>query len=268
MSNMPIEKEPASKVAKNHVPPDSIRYKVKDHDSWESIAHAHDLDVWDLIEANFKTRRAEEINWYLRNYVGCKVPTRDGKNWMFSSSAHPGFISIPKSLPSLYYVVPNMKLILQDKDMSCWYASGQMLIQWRWRTVRACEAPHPDPSLVKKWSSLYDDNHGLANWQIADFAHDLGLTMLPPATPSPGYVRDLLVKHGPLWINGKSHITVIAGIRAAGHGYEVLVFDPAKPSSPHGTWNDFYQQYGLTPHTSLDASPESPTSMLYLSSLR
>jgi len=47
----------------------------------------------------------------------------------------------------------------------------------------------------------------------------------------------------------------------------VLVFDPAKPALVHGAWHDFYKQYGLTPHTSLDASAASPTSMLYISSL-
>jgi hypothetical protein len=265
---MPIEKEPMIKVAKNYVPPNSAQYKVKDGDSWESIARTHGLDVWDLIEANFKTRNAEEINWYLRNHVGCNLPTVDGKNWRFSSGANPGIIHIPKGLPSLYYVVPNMKLIPQDKDMSCWFASGQMLIQWRWRTSQACEVQHPDPSLLGKWSRLYDDNPGISNSQIASFAQDLGLIMLPPMTPSPEYVRDLLMQHGPLWVNGKSHITVISGIRTAGAGIEVLVYDPARPNNPHGVWHDFYEHYGLTEHTSLDASAKSPTSMLYISSVR
>lgn len=261
---MPIEREPLSKVPKNYVPPNSKAYRVKDRDSWVSLANANGLDPWELIEANFRTRSAAEVNWYLRNYVGCNVATQDGKNWMFSSSAKPGVVYIPQK-PRVYYEVPDMKLIAQDKDMSCWYASGQMLIAWRQRRTQQCEMDHPDPSLVQKWSKLYDDNPGISNGQIADFARDLGLTMLPPVTPSPAYMRDLLMKYGPLWINGKSHITVIAGIRPAGSGYEVLVFDPGKPELPNGAWREFYAQYGLTPHTSLDASQESQTSMLYVS---
>jgi len=55
---------------------------------------------------------------------------------------------------------PNMVLITQDKAMSCWYASGQMLIQWRRRTSRMTEMAHPEPSQVKRWSQLYDKDPG------------------------------------------------------------------------------------------------------------
>ena len=147
------------------------------------------------------------------------------------------------------YVVPNMRLIPQDKTMSCWFASAQMLIQWLWRTKLACDAGHPDPSLLKKWGKLYDDNPGITNAQLSDFARDLGLAMLPPMTPSPDYIKQLLVRHGPLWINGNSHITVVAGIRSKGAGYEVLVYDHDKL---------------VARHTSLDASAASKTSMLYI----
>ena len=264
---MPIEKAPAKPVPKGYVPPNSTKYRVKDGDDWVKLAKAHGLDPWDLIEANFKTRAPSEVNWYLRHHVGCKVATKDGRNWTFTSSAEPGIVYIPR-MPPLYFVVPNMKLIPQDKDMSCWFASGQMLIQWRWRTSRACEAAHPDPSMLRKWSKLYDDNPGINNSQIAAFALDLGLAMLPPMTPSPAYVKDLLRLHGPLWVNGKSHITVIAGIRNSSAGVEVLVYDPGKPALKNGTWHEFYAHYGLTPHTSLDASAGSSTSMLYVSSVR
>ena len=162
------------------------------------------------------------------------------------------------------YVVPGMKLIPQDKTMSCWFASAQMLIQWWSWTQQACDAAHPDPSLVKKWGKLYDDNPGINNNHIAEFARDLGLGMLPPMTPSAEYIKELLVNNGPLWVNGNSHITVIAGIRSKGSGYEVLVYDPAKPGLWNGAWHDFYQHYGMQQHTSLDASAASQTSMLYL----
>ena len=91
------------------------------------------------------------------------------------------------------------------------------------------------------------------------------MTLLGPRTPSPAFIRDLLQQHGPLWVNGNSHITVIAGVRATSASVEVLVFDPAKPAQLHGAWHDFFSHYGLTAHTSLDASVASETSMLYLS---
>lgn len=68
------------------------------------------------------------------------------------------------------YVVPRMSLIPQDKTMSCWYASGLMLIHWRRNHFQMSEAAHPDPAQVKKWSKLYDDNPGISNEQVMSFA--------------------------------------------------------------------------------------------------
>ena len=78
----------------------------------------------------------------------------------------------------MHYFVPNMKLIPQDKDWSCWYASGQMLIEWRRQQTRRTEPAHPDPSQVKKWGYLYDKasgpEGGITNDTILEFARDLG----------------------------------------------------------------------------------------------
>ncbi len=263
---MPIEKEPATKIAAGYIPPNSTRYQVKDGDSWVTIARRNGLDVWKLIEANFKTRNPDEVNWYLRTRVGCKVQTKDGKNWMFSSSASPGVIYIPNTAPApLYYVVPDMKFVAQDQSNSCWYASAQMLIQWRDNSTHSSSMDHPDPATVDTWAKLYAKNSVIQNAELKQFAADLGLEMLGPATPTPEYLRDLLRDHGPVWVNGKTHITVIGGIRrSATGGIEVLVFNPANPAETNGAWHDFDQQYGQTPSTTLDADADSPTSMLYL----
>ncbi len=263
---MPIEKEPATKVPAGYVPPNSTSYRVKDGDSWVTIAQKNGQDVWKLIENNFKTRNPDEVNWYLRTRVGCKLQTRDGKNWMFSSSASPGIIYIPNAPPApLYYVVPDMQLVPQDKTMACWYASAQMLIQWRDNSTHSSSMDHPDPATVDTWAKLYAKNTGITDAELAQFAADLGLEMVGAVTPTPEYLRDLLKAHGPVWVNGKTHITVIGGIRRSATGtIEVLVFNPAKPAEIHGAWHDFYEQYGTTPNTSLDAAADSPTSMLYL----
>lgn len=162
------------------------------------------------------------------------------------------------------YVVPDMTFIPQDKTMSCWFASGQMLVQWKWSQQRACLVSHPDPSLLQRWGKVYDDNRGITNEQIAAFARDLGLVMVGALTPTPEYVRDLLVSYGPLWVNGNSHITVIAGVRSKGSGGDVLVYDPARPKVTTGMWHDFYGHYGMQRHTSLDAGASAKTSMLRL----
>jgi hypothetical protein len=84
---------------KPRVPPDYAKagfpYQVKDGESWKSIAAVHELDVKYLIRFNFKTNVPEEVNWYLRHYVGCDQTTPDQHNYIFSSSAKPGIIYVP-----------------------------------------------------------------------------------------------------------------------------------------------------------------------------
>jgi hypothetical protein len=92
---MPIEKRPANPIPKGTQPPLSKRHRVKDGENWYSVANDAGMDVWDLIDFNFKTRDPAEVNWYLRNNVGCVLHTPDGKNYRFSSAAAPGIIYLP-----------------------------------------------------------------------------------------------------------------------------------------------------------------------------
>lgn len=92
---MPIEKRPINPKAKTLVPAGGTPYKVKTNETWGSIAVDHNLTAKDLIMFNFGTLDTAEINWYLRNNVGCMAPTRDGRNWMFTDNASPGIIYIP-----------------------------------------------------------------------------------------------------------------------------------------------------------------------------
>jgi hypothetical protein len=67
-----------------------------------------------------------------------------------------------------------------------------------------------------------------------------------------------------VWVNGRSHITVIAGIRDTSGSIEVLVYDPAKGALTNGAWHKYYDHYGVQGHTRTDASKASITSMLFL----
>ena len=163
----------------------------------------------------------------------------------------------------MYYVVPGMKLIPQDKTMSCWYASGFMLVAWHRNTVLMSEAGHPDPSQAKKWSKLYDANPGITNEQILDFAKDLNLEAVPPMSPTPAALEGWLKDYGPLWVNGKRHITVIAGIRDTGGALEVLVYDPAMPNKKHGEWRKLHEWYIMDSHSGRDASGGVQTVFLH-----
>lgn len=164
----------------------------------------------------------------------------------------------------MFYVVPDMKLIPQDKRMSCWYASGQMLIDWQRRRSRSSEGSHPDPSQVKRWGKLYDDDPGITNEQILDFARDLGLEAVPPMSPTPAAINKWLVDYGPLWVNGISHITVIAGIRDTLGNLEVLVYDPGHPEKRLGEWRKVRDWYVLDEHSGRDTSATVQTVFLHL----
>lgn len=102
---MAIEKRPLSpiaryldgtyqmpEIAKNNGRPWML-YRVRDGDTWISIAQR---DGWanalDFIEANLRTRDSGEINWYLREYIGCHVQDAKRDNYGFSSTATPGLI--------------------------------------------------------------------------------------------------------------------------------------------------------------------------------
>jgi len=88
----------------NYVPPNSTEHPVSAQDSWFTLAERADvkaanMSANDLCYFNFKTRQPAEINWYLYNKVGCRIATRDGKNYMFTSGITPGVVYLPKAGP-------------------------------------------------------------------------------------------------------------------------------------------------------------------------
>ncbi|MFL5060746.1 MAG: hypothetical protein ACJ8DQ_11730 [Xanthobacteraceae bacterium] len=98
---MPITHEPKPLPSPiDYVPNQSTPYRVKSGDSWWTLAEqpqvrAVAMSALDLCYFNFKTRRPPEINWYLRNKIGCRTATKDGKNYTFSASDYPGVIYLP-----------------------------------------------------------------------------------------------------------------------------------------------------------------------------
>lgn len=92
---MPIERRPSNPLPADYVPPGGVPYKVKTNDDLGSVARQYGVPEERLITYNFGTKDPAEINWYLRRNVGCIRPTRDHKNWMFTSEANPGIIYIP-----------------------------------------------------------------------------------------------------------------------------------------------------------------------------
>jgi hypothetical protein len=95
------------------------------------------------------------------------------------------------------YEAQGMTLIPQDKDMACWYASAQMVIQWRRNRVQMCEQGILDPSEHKPAGKLYQANNGIGNRHILELAKALGLRPVQMSV-TPDGVESLIRTHGPL----------------------------------------------------------------------
>jgi hypothetical protein len=93
--------KPANPVPRGTVPAGGKPYKVKDGDSWQTLAAGRGMDAWAPIRYNYPSvspdnrLAAREVNWYLRWYVGCQTATADAKNYMFSSRDNPGIVYLP-----------------------------------------------------------------------------------------------------------------------------------------------------------------------------
>jgi hypothetical protein len=119
-------------VPQNFRPKGGTPYRVQDGDNWTSVARRAAVDVWDLIDFNFRTRNPDEVNWYLRRNVGCRKTTGDGKNYVFSSDANPGVVYLPPAGPRISYTVPGVfNIIAQPSSMTCWATVAAMMMSWR-----------------------------------------------------------------------------------------------------------------------------------------
>jgi len=154
------------------------------------------------------------------------------------------------------YTISDVPLIPQSKNMACWYASAQMLIQWRRSRTRMCETAHPDPSEVPALQAAYIANNGLPFSRTIELAKDLGLRPVPPMTPTPAAIEGWLRQHGPLWFAGlfpSGHAVVITGITAK----EILINDPWPPAPDTGRRRSLsYVGFGQTMQP-LPAGPDS-----------
>lgn len=91
-------------MAPTYRPEGAFDHLVADGENWQKLADRYRFPAKKIIEDNFKTSNPYEINWYLREYVNCKVATADRYNWTFSTSAREG--GIPGRAGRIF-IVPN-----------------------------------------------------------------------------------------------------------------------------------------------------------------
>jgi hypothetical protein len=75
-------------------------YRVRDGDTWRTVARTAKVPVWELIKFNCRTTDPAEVNWWLHEVIGCDTCTADERNWMFSSGpgVKPIYLPPPSSL--------------------------------------------------------------------------------------------------------------------------------------------------------------------------
>ena len=144
------------------------------------------------------------------------------------------------------YIVPGMKLIPQKRTGSCWYACAQMLIHWRQERSQMSHQGLIPPELDAECQRIRDNNIGITNPEIVPMAKRLGLEVIPPISINQANLKDLLRMYGPLWVNGVSHITVIAGVYKYSPKWrsrQFLMYDPSPVGIGRVGWFNFEMRY-------------------------
>ena len=103
----PTKTEPLLKLGirykerKNNPPPGLEWRRVKDGETLTGIAAEYGIRRVDLVLYNWHTVKDEEINWYLYNFVGCRV--YKGKWYVFSTinDKNKGWILVPDYPPAI-----------------------------------------------------------------------------------------------------------------------------------------------------------------------
>jgi hypothetical protein len=236
---MPIRpdciRKPTNPTSRSFVPKQSRQYHVRDGDSWEQLALQSCVGEWQLLTFNFPTlpidrrQAALEVNWYLQEYVGCKLLTADHKNYRFGKSASPGIIYLPLE-HSTRLRVP---YVHQDTDYSCWFAATQMIFQFKHMSV----AP---------LYSLYKADTGLPLGREADLLTATGMAAIPAqaSSYSAPQIECFLRKYGPLLMPLKDpsltrqpHMMVIAGVENG----NIYLNDPGGRPAEHGHPAEYFK---------------------------
>ena len=170
------------------------------------------------------------------------------------------------------YTVPNMVLIPQDQTNACWYASTQMVIQWRRERTQSCESGLLDPSEVPAAVAVYKANNGIAWAVMQRYAKMIGLVSLPLQSPMPELVESWLATYGPIWTDGvpvdatgqpagTGHVVVLSGIRTENNKTELRIHDPWPPNVGNVSWRPYEHLGGIL---SDGANPNRDTAFLRL----
>lgn len=75
---------------------DVVEYRVRDGDTWESIAEAHGVAAEALMRFNFDTADPGEIQVAMSEHLGCWRRDPDSGRLVFTSDDEPGILLVPR----------------------------------------------------------------------------------------------------------------------------------------------------------------------------
>jgi hypothetical protein len=146
--------------------------------------------------------------------------------------------------------------------MACWYASAQMLVQWRREALQMSEIGLLDPSEDVASAQHRKANNGISDAFVLTLVVDLGLVAIAPQSPTVQIIDRWLHNYGRLWVNGSSHITVIAGVSIR-TGW-LYIHDPWPVNNGKKEWRSMAWLYGTGSAGGVDSLDPNTTSGVFL----
>jgi Papain-like cysteine protease AvrRpt2 len=102
---------------------------------------------------------------------------------------------------SIYYTLDgDIPVIAQPKTMACWAAVNTMLVSWKFKESYTIESVMD--WLGSDFRQIYENNTGLVGQKNAEWASVNGMKVEYAQCEMPERILDLLMKHGPLIIDG------------------------------------------------------------------
>ena len=163
-------------------------------------------------------------------------------------------------MSNMKYEVVGLNLIPQRKNMSCWYASTRMLLNWKENNRNQSSAMTLPEITDARSQQIWEANNGITNPGVIRLAKELGLVVVPPMCVTTEVIGQWLREYGPLWVNGTRHIVVIGGV----DGQNLLVYDPWPPNQGKIEWRSMQTWYeGTTSASRRDLSSNTQTVFLH-----
>ena len=149
-----------------------------------------------------------------------------------------------------FEVMPSVEALAQPTPNTCWAATATMLYAWQQRASYSIQDVVTEAG--DRYATLFRTDDPLSASLKLGLLSALGLVAEPPSDPSISGWRDLLIKHGPLWVTtvdsgtGFSiHARIIVGIAGDGtpDGTLMTIVDPIGGVTTQEVFTTFVRKF-------------------------